>query len=191
MTLFRDYIVRKVLREAEKVCRDFCGRLLDLGCGKGEFLKYLKFYPNLTAIGLDLSEEQLNLAKPLTLPAVRGDFFFLPFKDTSFSTITCFNTLINFSSLTELIPVFREMVRIVPSGGRIVLDLRNRKNPILTIKYWWHMRRGGFPTICHSPDEIVEVFKGFGCHLEGIKPVGLNISFLSLGYIMVFRKDGS
>jgi ubiquinone/menaquinone biosynthesis C-methylase UbiE len=191
MSLFKGYIVRKVLKEAENVCRHFSGRLLDLGCGKGEFLKYLNFYPNLAAIGLDISEEQLDLAKTLTLPFVRGDFFFLPFKNNSFSTITCFNTLYNFASLTELVPFFREMVRIAPSGGRIVLDLRNRKNPILAIKYWWHMRRGRFPTISHRVDETARVFKGLGCHLEKIEPVGSNISFLSLGYIMVFRKDGS
>ena len=191
MSPFRGYIVRKVLKEAEKVCRNFSGRLLDLGCGNGEFLKYLNFYPNLTAIGLDISEAQLGFAKALTLPVVRGDFFFLPFKEGSLSTITCFNTLYNFASLTELIPVFREMVRIVPPGGRIVLDLRNRKNPILAIKYWWHMRGGRFPTISHRVDETVQVFKGLGCDLEKMKPVGLNISFLSLGYIMVFRKDGS
>jgi ubiquinone/menaquinone biosynthesis C-methylase UbiE len=191
MSPFRGCLVRKVLKEAEKICKDFDGRLLDLGCGNGEFLKYLNSYPNLAAIGLDISEKQLNLAKTITLPIVRGDFFSLPFKDNSFSTITCFNTLYNFGSLTELVPVFCEMVRMIPSGGRIVLDLRNRRNPILAIKYWWHMRRGEFPTICHSPEETLQIFKGLGCHSERMEPVGLNISFLSLGYIIVLRKDGS
>ena len=39
--------------------------------------------------------------------------------------------------------------------------------------------------------EIPKVLEGFGCHLERIEPVGLRILFLSLGYIMVFRKEGS
>ena len=191
MNPFRGCLMRQVLKEAEKVCRDFSGRLLDLGCGKGEFLKYLNSYPNLTTIGLDISEKKLDLTKTLTFFVVRGDFFLLPFKDSSFSTVTCINTLYNFASLNELLPVFREMVRIIPSGGRIVLDLRNRMNPILTIKYWWHMRRGEFPTISHSVDEIVDVFKGLGCQLERMEPVGLNISFLALGYIMILKKGDS
>ena len=39
--------------------------------------------------------------------------------------------------------------------------------------------------------EIAKVLEGLGCHLEKIEPVGLRYSFLSLGYIMVFRKEGS
>ena len=84
---------------------------------------------------------------------------------------------------------FIEMIRVTEPGGRIVIDIRNRRNPFIRFKYWLYMKRGGIPTISYSPDEIVKTFEGLSCNLERIEPVGLKILFLSLGYIMVFRKS--
>jgi ubiquinone/menaquinone biosynthesis C-methylase UbiE len=191
MSFLKGYILYRVLKEAEKVCKDFKGRILDLGCGKGELLKSLKLYSNLKPIGLDISEKQLFWARGLGLPLIRGDFFLLPFKDSVVEAVTCLNTIYNFETLETFRPGFIEMERVTVPGGRIVIDIRNRKNPFLELKYWWHMKKGGFPTISYSPDEIVKVFEGLGCDLERIESVGLKIPFLSLGYIMVFRKGSS
>jgi hypothetical protein len=74
--------------------------------------------------------------------------------------------------------------------GRIVIDIRNKRNPILRIKYWWHMKRGRFPTISYTPEEVISFFEGLRCYPERIEAIGIDIPFLSLGYIMVFRKGG-
>lgn len=188
MNPFRGYILGKVLKEAEKVCRDFNGRILDLGCGRGEFLKSLTSYPDLRVFGLDIRERQLFYAKGSGVPLVRGNMFFLPFKDSAIDTVTCLNTIFNFDSLQTLKPGFREILRVMKNRGRIVIDIRNRKNPVLRIKYWWHMSRGHFPTMSYIPQEVRKEFEGLGCDLERIEPVGMKVPFLTLGYIMVFRK---
>jgi ubiquinone/menaquinone biosynthesis C-methylase UbiE len=188
---FKGYILSRVLKKAEMVCRDFNGRILDLGCGKGEFLKSLASYPDLRVFGLDIREGQLFYAKDSGVPLVQGDLFFLPFKDSAIDTVTCLNTIFNFYSLQTLRPGFREILRVMKKDGRIVIDIRNKRNPILRIKYWWHMSRGHFPTISYIPIEIKKEFEGLGCVLERVEPVGIKIPFLTLGYIMVFRKGNS
>lgn len=188
MNIFRGYILEKVLKEAEKVCKDFSGRILDMGCGRGEFLKSLTYYPDLKVFGLDITERQLFWAKGSGVPLIRGDIFFLPIKDSAIDVVTCLNTIFNFDSLDTLRPGFIEMLRILKPHGSIVIDIRNKRNPVLKIKYWWHMRRGHFPTISYVPDEIQKEFEGLGCSVERIEPVGSKIPFFTMGYIMAFRK---
>jgi hypothetical protein len=80
------------------------------------------------------------------------------------------------------------MMRVTESGGRILIDIRNKRNPLLKFKYWWHMKKGGFPTISYIPDDIIKILEKLDCYLEKIEPVGLKFRFLSFGYIMIFRK---
>jgi len=188
MNPLRGYILSLVLKKAEKVCKNFSGRVLDLGCGKGGLLKNLSSNPGLKVFGLDISEGQLFYAKDSGVPLVQGNIFFLPFKDSSIENVLCFNTIYNFNSLDEFRQGFIEMARVIVSGGRIVIDIRNRRNPFIRFKYWLYMKRGGIPTISYSPDEMVKVFKGLGCNLQRIEYVGVKIPFLALGYIMVFIK---
>lgn len=190
MSFFRGYILSRVLSKAEMVCRDFTGRILDLGCGKGEFLKALTSYPDLRIFGLDIREGQLSHAKGSGVPLVQGDLFFLPFKNSSVDTVTCLNTIFNFDSLQTLRPGFMEILRVMKKDGRIVIDIRNRRNPVLRIKYWWHMKKGHFPTMSYIPEEVRREFEGLGCDLERVEPVGMKFPLLTLGYIMVFRKGG-
>ena len=101
MSFFRGYILSLVLNEAEKICKDFTGKILDLGCGKGEFLKSLTQYPNIKPFGLDITEGQLFWAKNSGVPLIRGNIFFLPVKDSMLELITCLNTIFNFDLKAE------------------------------------------------------------------------------------------
>ncbi len=61
---------------------------LDLGCGAGNFLFFLKFAGFHDILGIDVSTEQVGRAHELSLPAVHADIFdFLKSSDRKYGLI--------------------------------------------------------------------------------------------------------
>jgi ubiquinone/menaquinone biosynthesis C-methylase UbiE len=101
-------------------------RLLDVACGTGRFLGFVKQnYPRLPAVGLDLSEAYLRRARrelgawswvELTLGAAEA----LPFRDTSFDLVSC---IYLFHELPRPVRerAAAEFARVLRPRGRLVL----------------------------------------------------------------------
>lgn len=72
------------------------GKLLDVGCGVGDFPEAIGHYrPDLEVYGIDVSKRAIRLAKK-RVKKVRfkvADVQDLPFADESFDTVTCFDLL--------------------------------------------------------------------------------------------------
>jgi SAM-dependent methyltransferase len=117
-----------------------------------------------------------------------GNILVMPFKSGVFDTAVCLNTIYNFSSLPEFKPAFMEMLRIIRNNGKIIIDIRNRRNPVLRIKFWLHNRKKLFPTNPYAPEEISREMNTAGCRLVQKKAVGINNRYLAWGYVMVFEK---
>jgi len=101
-------------------------KLLDVGCGTGRFLEFVKqAWPRLPGIGLDLSEAYLKEAKRHLKHRSRIDFVAgngesIPLPDESQDIVTSIFTF------HELPPearrnTFREFVRVLKPGGRVVV----------------------------------------------------------------------
>ena len=102
-------------------------RVLDVACGTGDFLKLLR-YSALEPTGVDLSFGMLKHNHSET-SLVQGSALNLPFRDSSFSGITCGFAVRNF---TELNVVFSEFARVLTSGGRVgILEVATPANPII------------------------------------------------------------
>lgn len=99
-------------------------RVLDVGCGPGTILAGLvRQRPNLTAVGIDLSQErieeaQTNLVPFPTATAQVGDAANLPFQDDSFDLVYC-RLLLEY--LPERGKAVSAMVRVCRRGGQVVL----------------------------------------------------------------------
>jgi ubiquinone/menaquinone biosynthesis C-methylase UbiE len=101
-------------------------RLLDVGCGTGRFLKFVKHnYPRLPVVGLDLSAAYLRRARrelgawswvDLALGAAEA----LPFADASVDLVTC---IYLFHELPRPVRAraAAEFARVLRPGGRLVL----------------------------------------------------------------------
>ncbi len=101
-------------------------KLLDVGCGTGRFLEFVKqAWPRLPGIGLDLSEAYLNEARRHLKHRSRIDFVAgngesIPLPDESQDVVTSIFTF------HELPPdarrnSFREFSRVLKPGGRVVV----------------------------------------------------------------------
>lgn len=97
-------------------------RALDAGCGHG--LPVLRrMSEETTAIGVDFSREQLQLATE-TVPIgslVQGDMTMLPFQDDVFDVVTAYNSVIHVP-LTDHQAVIDEFARVLTSDGRLLLS---------------------------------------------------------------------
>ena len=101
-------------------------RLLDVGCGTGRFLDFLKqTWPRLPALGLDMSEPYIRHAKRhlkrwsrINLTVANAEL--LPVADESQDAVT---SIFLFHELPPKVrrTVFRECARVLKPGGRLVL----------------------------------------------------------------------
>ena len=105
--------------------------VLDLACGTGDFCVDLAKRGH-RPIGVDLSFGMLAAART-GAPLVQGDLLRLPVADRSVDGAVCGFALRN---LVELEPFFRELHRVVRTGGRIaLLDVSEPDNAVLR---WGH-----------------------------------------------------
>ncbi|WP_321400625.1 DVU_1556 family methyltransferase [Maridesulfovibrio sp.] len=98
-------------------------RVLDVGCGLGATVSYLRTRHGFKACGMDYSPRQLSEA-PAGLPLTRADGACLPFADSSFEAVFC-------ECVLSLIPdqerTISEFKRVLTKNGKLIIsDLYRR-----------------------------------------------------------------
>jgi len=98
------------------------GTLLDIGCGEGDWLKYLSEKTNLKISGMDVSQVRLDIAKKRLqnekIKLVVGDIKNLKYDDNSIDQITAMEVLEHIPSWQD---GFKEMVRV--ASKRVVVTV--------------------------------------------------------------------
>lgn len=121
--------------------------VLDVGCAKGFMLHDFKeLVPNLTIVGIDISEYAIENAIETMKPFLRiGNAKELPFEDNSFDLVTAINTVHNLP-LRECKQALREIQRVSRAHAFITVDAwrteeeRERLEKwVLTAKTYMHM----------------------------------------------------
>lgn len=134
----------KIRRITVFLCQDLRGRVLEVGCGEGLFLSQLMSrYPTLEVWGVDAGSEILERARrrldkqPSQTPVrlIKGDARNLPFADLSFDAVVGINLLMCLPDLKAVETVVAEMTRVCKPGGRLLIELRNKANVLLRLKY--------------------------------------------------------
>ena len=104
-------------------------RILDLGCGHGAFLAYLRESGYENAIGVDASAEQVSLALDAGLPVERGDVLeFLATSTEHFGLITAFD-LLEHLHLDETLELVDLVHRALAPGGAFVFQSACAEGP--------------------------------------------------------------
>jgi len=111
--------------------------LIDLGCGRGEWLKMLKA-KNIAALGVDSNSVCIAECKEENLNVIESDLltFLADRPDASVGTYTLFQVLehLPFPVLTEAL---REMRRTLVPGGRLIAEVPNAKNLRVSAGTFW------------------------------------------------------
>jgi ubiquinone/menaquinone biosynthesis C-methylase UbiE len=120
------------------------GRAIDIGCGGGRLVIALaRRHPLIRVVGLDLSDEMINLASRRALGAglgkrvtfKKGDAQRIPFPDESFDLIVSTLSLHHWSKPAR---VFDEVARILKPAGKCALfDVRRDSVPLLIGLMWF------------------------------------------------------
>ncbi len=118
-------------------------RVLDIGCGRGFYLKTLSLLDlNLDIYGVDLNQEYLKKAsrilKDKKIHLVESDAAKLPFQGNYFDSVIA-------SEILEHIPddgkALVEIYRVLKPGGKAVITVPNRNYPFLWDPLNWILER--------------------------------------------------
>jgi ubiquinone/menaquinone biosynthesis C-methylase UbiE len=167
-------------------------RLIDVGCGTGRFLDFVKqAWPRLPAIGLDLSEPYLRHARRhlkhwsrINLVVAKAEA--IPAPDSSFDAVT------SIFMLHELPPEIRqamiaEAARVLKPGGRLVLvdSLQLGDEP----DYDGMLER--FPQLYHEPYYQSYIREDFSAMARDCGLTHRRDAQAFVSKVMVFDKDAN
>ncbi len=100
-------------------------RILELGCGRGIFLEFLINNGYKNVFGIDVSKEQINIAKAQNLNAEEiGVLEYLKSNNEKFDLIFAIDLIEHFHK-NELIPLFEDIYNNLNNGGAFVFHTPN------------------------------------------------------------------
>ena len=108
--------ISNIMHDVRKV------RILDVGCGTGEFAMKLKSYKeDANVYGLDISPHMINIAKAKFNGEIDfkiGDVEKMPYEDDYFDYLTCSHSFHHYPHKKKAV---REMFRILKPKGKIMI----------------------------------------------------------------------
>ncbi len=141
-------------------------RVLDIGCGTGNFLAKL-YQVSCKLVGLDISAGMLAKARAKVTDAVlvEGDASLMPFSSKSFDAAYCIQVFHHISDKTKFL---QEVYRILRSNGQFVIQTCSHEQLATFVVYHYFPRgfefeRKRFPRIEEISALLTEV--GF-CNIE-------------------------
>ena len=136
------------------------GLVADLGCGPGHVARYLDAQ-GVRMVGIDLSPGMIRVAKELH-PALDfrvGDMTALDLPAGSLAGVIAFYAIVHFQP-DELVPVFREMRRVLSPGGMALLAFHVGEEVVHLDDLF------GAPVSLdfrfHVPDRVIEALESAG-----------------------------
>lgn len=147
--------VRKITFYRSFIPPEAQGRLLDIGCGRGEFLESLKSSSPLDLWGIDISEIATNqarqrVAKPDQVICANADP--LPFEDNKFDIVTAWGVIEHFYSIESIL---REISRALKEDGMAIIMVPN----VYYYKFLWDTLRKGSGPVKHQEPEVLLAFQ--------------------------------
>jgi len=96
--------------------------VLDAGCGNGKNMIYMN-NKNINCIGIDFSQQLLQICRDKSLNVLESDIRNLPFQDNEFDFIISIAVVHHISSHKDRIKSINEMLRVCKSGGKLLISV--------------------------------------------------------------------
>ena len=188
---FLGFLTARIRNKAGTLAEESAGRVLDVGCGNGLLLAALSSGSITKLFGADWSMELLREAQQIfsdnsisRIGLVRADMYGLPFKAHAFDIVLLLNTLLNIPTRDRAIHLLQELMTLCEPKGRIIFDIRNRENPYIRLKYWWHQRKKTFPTHTYDLEDIRLLLKQEGFVITRTIPIGIPLRYAAFAYLI-------
>jgi ubiquinone/menaquinone biosynthesis C-methylase UbiE len=99
------------------------GRLIDLGCGPGQTTKFLADHELTDIVGIDISEEMIEVAKKINahLQFDKGDILKLQYPDNTFGSAIAFYSIVHFDD-EQVSIAFKEVKRVLKEEGQFLFS---------------------------------------------------------------------
>lgn len=155
-------------------------RIVDLGCGRGEWLEVLR-EEGLEAIGVDLNQAQAESARALgfEIEIENALDWLARQKDRSIDFISAFH-LIEHLEFPVLVRLFKEALRVLKPGGGLLIETPNPESLIVgAYKFWFdptHIRPYPPELITH----LLESLSFKKIELLRLHPDGRNLEYRQL-----------
>ncbi|OQY70217.1 MAG: hypothetical protein B6D44_16250 [Ignavibacteriales bacterium UTCHB2] len=99
--------------------------ILEVGCGRGALLEYLRAKKFVNVLGVDISKEQIELAKSKNLNAIESDVLsFLKNSDSKYDIIFAIDIIEHFDK-KELIELFNALYNKLNENGVVIIQTPN------------------------------------------------------------------
>lgn len=111
--------------------KEFSGKVLDVGCGLGEFLE---LYPN--SAGIDINRHCVEYCRRKGLKCSVGSIYKIPHPNASFDGVLMANILEHLDKPDEAIAEIRRVLR---SGGKLIIvlpTLKSYQRDTTHIRFW-------------------------------------------------------
>lgn len=134
-------------------------KILDAGCGNGEFILWLRSLGFSEAIGVDISEEQISAAKALGIKNVQcvDVLEFLSARKDTFDMIVGRDILEHFSK-EKILDVVENIHASLKSGGVFISQTVNAENLL-----WGRLRHGDFThELAFTAQSIAQILRVAG-----------------------------
>ena len=133
------------------------GRVLDIGCGTGYHMRFIK-----DVTGIDTSREMVKRARETGKRVLQGSAERLPFGDGSFGTVLCLFTVLNMCDPGRAV---KEMARVLEPGGRAIISVASVHDSGKSRSKRFRVGGERFMLRMFTREELTEIFEGNGFSL--------------------------
>lgn len=155
---------------------DSAASILDLGCGHGALVYFLREASYRNIVGVDVSPEQVAAATRLGIEGIReGDLLetLRSLPDHCQDVVIAFDVIEHFTK-EELLPFVDEVFRVLKPGGRWLIHVPNGESPFVgAIRYGDMTHEQAFTRVSLSQLLLSSGFSRLECHESGPVPAGL------------------
>ncbi len=143
-------------------------KILDLACGSGKTLFLLKEKGYTSISGVDISAEQVALARQVTSDVSEGDVLgFLEKRDANYGLIIA-QDIVEHLTKDELFDLLDGCYRALMPGGRLILSSPNGESPMCGFR-----RYGDFThEVCFTPPALGHVLVIVGFEQAASREIG-------------------
>ena len=169
--------VRNIVLTLMKVGKENYGKILDAGCGNGEFsISLSQQFPASRIIGIDYSEDMITVCEHAKNDNDRdniefkvADFLNTPFDDNEFDITVCINTIHHIHK-NDLDKAIEEIARITKKT--VILEIKNRNclyYPIRKLRE--KLLYPGLNVYVTTVKEMERLFGKYGFILTHVTPI--------------------